>query len=55
MAAHAQKTFRNIRNGGNMTTLTPDQIDELLQYRFKQALDDYEDMKVRGIRPATDE
>lgn len=26
MAAHAQRTFRNIRNGGNMTTLTPDQI-----------------------------
>lgn len=55
MAAHAQRTFRNIRNGGDMKELTPDQINDLLQHRFKQALDDYEDMKVNRTRPATDE
>ena len=46
MVSIAKLTVNNIRKGGRMAELTPDQINNLIKKYFKKCLDDDEDWRV---------
>jgi hypothetical protein len=46
MVSIAQRAVNNIRKGGRMSELSPDQINNLMKKYFKQCLDDDEEWRV---------
>jgi hypothetical protein len=49
MAVHAHRIIQNLRRGTGMSTLSPEQINEIIRNRLKRILD--EDDEIRLDQP----